>query len=335
MNRLPLILLLATAHSAFAAAPASSKESTEKDVKTAAASTPSAASLALVTPAKAASADQAHFDQFPPVATEATIQFPRQMMCKLDRDNTWFVEGYWRSKKDDDPSTLTGNAAIVAQYPFPVAHAQPWPGKDDFVAKMWIIEHHSKSFWKKKIGLRTDYSKGYSPSRLTGEDVGSAQFHDYDFNVTWPTGFVQHYIDRHNIIPSLHFYRYAHARAAQFGAKTNADTQRIKAEMIAAEETQKKAAATAEWNNETKRKEVIASFISICNANTPNSKNIDAEFGNKYPQVIGDNVCEWRSALIGDINRACYRFPGSYCPPLDLAQLLDKLAFKKFDERDK
>ena len=94
-------------------------------------------------------------------------------------------EGYW--SKDYIPKVCTLD----------------WLDKDKFIEMANIIEEDLKK--KKSI---KNYM-GYAHSRLVpGHKVGIGTFVDPSCDISWPEGYVQHYIRDHNVMPTEKFYDY-------------------------------------------------------------------------------------------------------------------------------
>jgi hypothetical protein len=122
----------------------------------------------------------------------------RQGALTFDRTNLnngdkGLVEGYWRVKQRES-----------SEYPWPARNDEPWPGKQDFLAKLQQKQNQAQS---------TNY-RGMSPCRLHGLDEctlgernGSAEY-TYSaggITVSWPQGY-EHYIEVHNVKPCKAFY---------------------------------------------------------------------------------------------------------------------------------
>lgn len=107
-------------------------------------------------------------------------------------------EGFWTNGKAD-----------TANFPKAVARKTSWPGKEVFLNALAYVERHAstKSF------------KGWSDCRCCGKKNGSAEHKRTKFGVTfvWPSGF-SHYIEEHNIRPSLAFQDWVMAQSSK--AKT-------------------------------------------------------------------------------------------------------------------
>ncbi len=51
--------------------------------------------------------------------------------------------------------------------------------------------------------------RGYTPSRLDPNIiVGSKEYYDPEYNIGWPEGYAEHYISKHNVMPTERFFNY-------------------------------------------------------------------------------------------------------------------------------
>ena len=119
---------------------------------------------------------------------------PGEDQIKFEREYITEAEGYWASNKDPQQDHYAG------QYPFPIVHAEPWPGKEEFLEKLSIATR----------GARMHIYRGFSISRITGQPLGSCEF-ESSFGIRWTQDFGPHYVAQYNVIPSREFYRYIHA----------------------------------------------------------------------------------------------------------------------------
>lgn len=119
--------------------------------------------------------------------------FERETMVTLKDRPEFRVEGYWRNEYD----------ASTSLYPSPKSRPDAWPRKAEFLAKLGAVETALKN------ADCLTYYRGLAPSRIE-EDVyvGSCEFIDKTAKIVWPCGYLQHYIDKHNVVPSADFYDY-------------------------------------------------------------------------------------------------------------------------------
>ena len=115
------------------------------------------------------------------------ISPPPQFMPS--RPQEFGCEGYW------SPPLTDGHQPIICK--------KMWPDKVMFVRATDRTEQHL---------VQTNQYKsyrGYASSRLIpGKLVGAKEYHDKKYNMSWPEGYVNHYIDQHNMMPTKEFYEY-------------------------------------------------------------------------------------------------------------------------------
>jgi hypothetical protein len=112
------------------------------------------------------------------------------------------VEGYWGQHEHDHRDNL----------PFPIAHAEPWPGQKEFLKKLISIES-SAQFWDHdsltESRIQIFIFKGSAHSRLESHvQVSNKEFYDTCEQIRWPHGFSWYYVARFNVKPSKEFYDY-------------------------------------------------------------------------------------------------------------------------------
>lgn len=149
-------------------------------------------------------------------------------------------EGYWSLEWDDE------------KY-LPIVSEEAWEGKGSFVDTVEAIEEGLRQTGQYK------QFKGYSNTRLPHLIdapremwrefvVGSGEFFD-DFkgsNICWPEGYVKHYIDRFNVMPTQRFYNYVRWKGAQDTKRKKAPaTPKKKKAPATPKKKKKKAPATA------------------------------------------------------------------------------------------
>ena len=92
-------------------------------------------------------------------------------------------EGFWYSK-------YGGND----HFPKPIPHFEDWTGREDFLAKLSVVEEFAKPIC----------FRGYSYCRMCKQRNGSVSFELNEWE--WPEGF-RHYLEDHNIKPTDEFVR--------------------------------------------------------------------------------------------------------------------------------
>ncbi len=129
------------------------------------------------------------------------LVFDRTKM--LHEKGEWKIEGYWKQRNFS--KTLNSKDAFVkSQYDeykchIPVKHPTLWPGKEEFVEKLQKLQ---------KVVNMTGYD-GQSYSRFEKDKtLGSREYADYEAMIMWPGDYLEHYIEKHNVLPSKEFYDY-------------------------------------------------------------------------------------------------------------------------------
>jgi hypothetical protein len=103
-------------------------------------------------------------------------------------DKKWMREGFW----------YCGKGSLL---PKPHERKKAWKGKRIFLKALSTIESKILS---KEIG-ECKYYKGWSDCRICDKRNGEDEF--YYKNWCWPSGYY-HYVDKHNIRPSLAFQEF-------------------------------------------------------------------------------------------------------------------------------
>lgn len=143
-------------------------------------------------------------------------------------------EGYWDSPS---PKKLTriqdriknkslSQAEIQAIYEQeglkgyqPLISTRIWSGKQEWLKKAYAIEEYFYAPYRDYIlngksfpgQLHYRAYRGLSPSRIVpGYYVGNGEYEDGD--MCWPEGYVKHYIEDHNVMPTQRFYDYVNTR---------------------------------------------------------------------------------------------------------------------------
>ena len=121
-------------------------------------------------------------------------------------------EGYWASDADPSKDRYQG------RYPWPQKGETKWPGQDDFLQKLDVIEksaagHSCGKPRQVAAGLREICYLGIAHSRFEpNEPVSSCTFEysspDGTLLVRWPKGYAAHYIGKYNVKPSDDFVRF-------------------------------------------------------------------------------------------------------------------------------
>ena len=112
-------------------------------------------------------------------------------------------EGYWDNHE-------TGNGSKY----LPIISKLKWKNKDTFVNLVKQIEttamegalvSEPEKYANKLIKISY---KGYSPSRIDGTLIGNEEYTDIQYGISWPEGYVLHYIKRYNVMPTQKFFKY-------------------------------------------------------------------------------------------------------------------------------
>ncbi len=97
------------------------------------------------------------------------------------------IEGYWHSE-------------YTPQYPHPIPNVLT----DKESRDIFLLIRKKENGHPLTIKFRR--SKGYSKSRITGEQLGCGEFETKEF--TWPEDFAEHYVLTHKVKPSIDFLKY-------------------------------------------------------------------------------------------------------------------------------
>jgi len=100
-------------------------------------------------------------------------------------------EGYWIKTKDN-------------RY-LPIVSDNTWVDKSEWLQKAYIVNANTPM-----VAYR-----GLSFSRLDGSVVGNEEYQDTTNNICWPQGYIEHYIQDNNVMPTEKFYKYINARYDQ------------------------------------------------------------------------------------------------------------------------
>lgn len=107
---------------------------------------------------------------------------------KFSPPNPNKCEGYW---------TKTKNNTYL-----PTVSNQVWRGKNNWLEKAFVVNANTP----------TVAYRGIAFSRLDGSPVGNQEFQDETNNICWPEGYIEHYIQDHNVMPTEKFYQYVNSR---------------------------------------------------------------------------------------------------------------------------
>jgi hypothetical protein len=124
-------------------------------------------------------------------------------------------EGYWGSvnmDKTTQPFNLFGGESPQTPHnlPQPVSSKKEWKDKKAFVNLVHKIEDDKST--------RKIYYKGLAFSRVEpGAFVMSNEYVDEKNKICWPGGYAEHYILKHNVMPTKKFYEYIIMRSKQLG----------------------------------------------------------------------------------------------------------------------
>jgi hypothetical protein len=144
-----------------------------------------------------------YFDEYSNMKPGADVHIPKINNFNIDPtdfgappefmpDAIYDCEGYWDHDDYDD---------YEKKYQ-PIISNKVWNGKAEWIRKAKLVEEQTPF-----IGYR-----GMSPSRIDGTFVGSQEFFDTINRICWPQNYVQHYIEKYNVMPTRRFYAYINKR---------------------------------------------------------------------------------------------------------------------------
>lgn len=108
------------------------------------------------------------------------------------------------------PQDLKGEGYWSPTY-MPIVSTKEWKGKQQWIDRVAVIELQAE---KKENDVQWMQALGYAPSRLVpGFKVGSGEYRDG--NISWPEGYVEHYVRDHNVMPTQRFYNYINNKYSQ------------------------------------------------------------------------------------------------------------------------
>eukprot|EP00754_Rhynchopus_humris_P040443 Rhum_TRINITY_DN23484_c0_g1::Rhum_TRINITY_DN23484_c0_g1_i1::g.178091::m.178091 len=96
----------------------------------------------------------------------------------------------------------------------PVPHDKPWCGKAAFVRRLREVEALAGV---EGSGVTSQTQRGLAQSRLDDEWLGNVEFHDTQEKVCWTGDLREHYVGKHNVVPSRAFVDYVVSRARGVG----------------------------------------------------------------------------------------------------------------------
>ena len=88
-----------------------------------------------------------------------------------------------------------------------------WPGKQEFMNKVRKVEEFFKDGKNPNYEMMGQDGLALSRIEKTSKDgsevwVGSDEYHDHNAKMCWPQNYINHYIEKHNVLPSKKFYEY-------------------------------------------------------------------------------------------------------------------------------
>lgn len=116
-------------------------------------------------------------------------------------------EGFWRNERDPSTKNL----------PRVRAREKPFRGQVEFLSALHRVEAYHPE-------INPQHSKGWSNCRCCDKKNGSVQFKLRALGVTWewPNGF-RHYVEDHNVRPSLAFHEWILAVSEALPGTVKAD----------------------------------------------------------------------------------------------------------------
>ncbi len=129
---------------------------------------------------------------FGSVSSRIMIEPPPEYMPP----NPFQCEGYW----DPEDALRYRNQPKIYQ---PIISRVIWRDKQKFVQAVNAIE---------KYLIDTTQVPRYGSGAISRinfrEFIGGSEFNDYEYKICWPSGYVNHYIEQHNVMPTKRFFDY-------------------------------------------------------------------------------------------------------------------------------
>ena len=144
-------------------------------------------------------------------------------------------EGYWGAplstleKKKYDFHTKKGERGYIKD--MPVISSKKWSDKNKFLNMLKVIEDQSEESGTRRNFDIERYSgttyfnyRGLSPCRIEigYVPVGNKEFREYKNGksiICWPEGYGEHYIGKHNVMPTEKFFNYVINKYEEVGRK--------------------------------------------------------------------------------------------------------------------
>ena len=148
-------------------------------------SAPTAFDLPMVGSALPSSFGPGKFNILPPATTPASFLNPPSFA--VARPDNLRCEGYWDE----------------AYHPANFINQDRWSGKEEWLRRAYAVNNYLKQ------NRMFNQYRGFAHSRLVaGQNVGSGEYYDQAYNMCWPEGYVGHYIDDNDVMPTQRFYEY-------------------------------------------------------------------------------------------------------------------------------
>lgn len=120
----------------------------------------------------------------------------------MKREPLTMREGFWETS---EPGSCL---------PTPIPREKPWKGQQEFLSALDNMEMQIGSGHAAQIAERPLHKtyRGWSECRICGKKNGSGKYSFYGWE--WPNGF-RHYVEAHNVRPSLAFQEFVLGRKLQ------------------------------------------------------------------------------------------------------------------------
>lgn len=110
------------------------------------------------------------------------------------------AEGYWADMESKDRNRY-----------MPIISKKVWKDKLKFLQALERIEGSMPRYIWSPDTRQEFYNvsfRGLAYSRIDGTGVGNSEFVDLEKDIKWPQGYAQHYIGKHNVMPTKRFFEY-------------------------------------------------------------------------------------------------------------------------------
>jgi hypothetical protein len=128
------------------------------------------------------------------------------VLTEFDRRHITEVEGQWQGYPflpDDDVE----GGGVADPYPVPIPHSTRWPGRDEFELRLTKIQEKLRPESYLGVSRCSICNADLSVRTYTGKEMRRTAGNVRE-EVCWSAHFLSHYVQKHNVKPSLEFYNW-------------------------------------------------------------------------------------------------------------------------------